>query len=186
LTQALKAATVRIALVGLPGSGKSTVGQHLARRLNLPFADSDRLIEERIGCSIREFFEQQGEAVFRDEEERAIADLSSGPAMVVATGGGAVLRDANRRALHHGCHVIYLRTTPEHVYQRLQNDRQRPLLQVADPLARLDTLFKERDPLYREVAHQVIETGRSRVPALVQAIATQLEMDGVLSPPADS
>jgi len=183
LTQALTASDVRIALVGLPGSGKSTVGQQLARRLNLPFADSDRLIEERIGCSIREFFEREGESAFRDQEQRAIADLVSGAPAIIATGGGAVLREANRRKLHDGCHVIYLFTTPEHVYQRLRHDRQRPLLQVADPMARLDALFGERDHLYREVAHQVMETGRSRVPAVVESIAVRLETDGLLSPP---
>jgi shikimate kinase len=183
LTQAPRAVDVRIALVGLPGSGKSTVGQQLARRMNLPFADSDRLVEQRIGCSIREFFEREGEAAFRDQEQQAIADLSSGTPAVIATGGGAVLREANRRKLHDGCHVIYLFTTPEHVYQRLRHDRQRPLLQVADPMARLDALFAERDHLYREIAHQVMETGRARVPSVVESIALRLQTHGVLSPP---
>lgn len=173
---------VRVALVGLPGSGKSTVGLQLSRRLQLPFVDSDRVIETRIGCPIRAFFDQHGEAAFRDLEEEVLEELAAGPSAVIATGGGAVLRPANRQRLREGCHVIYLRSSPENVFERLRDDRQRPLLQVADPQARLRDLYAERDPLYREVAHEVIDTGRSRVGAVVNVIAMQLELDG-LPPP---
>lgn len=163
-----------LALVGLPGSGKSTVGQQLGRRLRLPFVDSDQIIESRTGCPIRVFFEQHGESAFRDLEEQVIQELASGPPSVIATGGGAILRQANRERLTRACHVVYLHSTPQNVYSRLRNDRQRPLLQVADPQAQLRLLFSERDPLYREVAHQVVESGQSRLTTVVDQIAMQV------------
>lgn len=167
----------------MPGSGKSTVGRQLSRRLQLPFFDSDHLIEQRLGCSIREYFAREGEAAFRDLEEQVLAELAQGPDAVVATGGGAVLREANRNALRAGGKVIYLRSTPEELYRRLRHDTQRPLLQVADPMARLRTLYAERDALYRETAHFQIETGRPSVPTLVNMIVMQLELAGFLPPP---
>ena len=167
-----------ITLIGLPGSGKSTVGRQLARRLDLPFADSDHVIEERLGHSIREYFEREGEDRFRDMEEAIIDDLSQNHHGVLATGGGAVLRVANRKHLHERGRVIYLRSTPEDVFRRLRHDVSRPLLQVKDPLGRLRDLFAARDPLYRETAHFVIETGRPSVAALVNSIAMQLELAG--------
>ena len=171
-----------LVLVGMPGSGKSTVGRHLARRLRLPFFDSDHVIEERLGCSIREYFAREGEAAFRDLEEQAIDELTAGASCVLATGGGAVLRPANRQRLHERGRVVYLRSSPEELYRRLRHDSTRPLLQVADPLARLRALYAERDPLYRETAHFVIETGRPSVPTLVNMIAMQLELAGLLPP----
>jgi shikimate kinase len=173
---------VTLALVGLPGSGKSTVGRQLARRLGLPFIDTDHAIEQRIGCSIREFFEREGEAAFRDIEEDVIEELSGTASGVLATGGGAVLRPVNRERLRAGGHVIYLRSTPEELFKRLRHDVNRPLLQVADPLARLRSLYEERDPLYRETAHFVIETGRPSVSTLVNMILMQLELAGVIPP----
>lgn len=169
-------------LVGLPGSGKSTVGRQLARRLDLPFQDSDKVIEQRLGCSIREYFDREGETAFRDIEESVIEELVKGPAGVLATGGGAVLRPANRQRLSAAGSVIYLRSTPEEVYRRVRHDANRPLLQVEDPLARLRSLFEERDPLYRETAHFIIETGRPSVPTLVNMILMQLELAGVVPP----
>lgn len=166
----------------MPGSGKSTVGRQLSRRLQLPFFDSDHLIEQRLGCSIREYFAREGEAAFRDLEQQVLAELAQGADAVVATGGGAVLREANRNALRAGGKVIYLRSTPEELYRRLRHDTQRPLLQVADPMARLRTLYAERDPLYRETAHFQIETGRPSVPTLVNMIVMQLELAGLLPP----
>lgn len=171
-----------IFLVGMPGSGKTTVGRQLARRLGLPFFDSDDRIEERLGCSIREFFAREGEAAFRDVEEQALAELAHGPAAVVATGGGSVLREANRQCLRQGGQVIYLRSTPEDLYRRVRHDTARPLLQVDDPLAKLRALHAERDPLYREAAHFDIETGRPSVPTLVNMIIMQLELTGTLPP----
>jgi shikimate kinase len=164
----------------MPGSGKSTVGRQLARRLALPFTDSDHVVEQRAGCSIRELFEREGETAFRDLEEAVISDLAQQGAGVVATGGGAVLRPTNRACLRSSAHVIYLRSSPEEVFRRVRHDADRPLLQVADPLARLRSMFDERDPLYRETAHFVIETGRPSVATLVNMIVMQLELGGML------
>ena len=167
-----------ITLVGMPGSGKTTVGRQLARRLGLPFFDSDQVIEERLGCSIREYFASAGEAAFRDLEQQVLAELAQGPACVLATGGGAVLREANRQALRSAGQVVYLRSSPEDLFRRLRHDTTRPLLQVADPLAKLRELYEQRDPLYREAAHFQIETGRPSVPRLVNMILMQLELSG--------
>lgn len=168
-----------LALVGLPGSGKSTVGRQLSRRLGLPFTDSDHVIEQRIGCSIRSFFEREGEPAFRDLEQTVIEQLMLSADGVVATGGGSVLRSANREHLRSSAHVIYLRSTPEEVYRRLRHDQNRPLLQVDDPMERLRSLHAERDPLYRETAHFIIETGRPSVPTLVNMVLMQLELAGL-------
>ena len=173
---------VSIALVGLPGSGKSTVGRQLARRLGLPFRDSDHEIEQRIGCSIREFFEREGEPAFRDIEQEVIRELTQSGGAVLATGGGAVLRPANREQLRAAGSVVYLRSPPEELFRRLRHDSQRPLLQVDDPLQRLRTLYEERDPLYRETCHYVIETGRPSLATLVNMVIMQLELAGVLPP----
>lgn len=169
-----------ISLIGLPGSGKSTVGRQLARRLQLSFLDSDHVIEERLGCSIRDYFEREGEASFRDVEESVIDELTGQTGRVLSTGGGAVLRPANRTHLHERGHVVYLRCSPEELFRRLRHDVNRPLLQVADPLSRLRDLYAQRDPLYRETAHFVIETGRPSVSTLVNMIAMQLELAGVV------
>ena len=171
-----------IALVGLPGSGKSTVGRQLARRLQLPFFDSDHIIEERLGYSIREAFERDGEDSFRDLEEVVLDELTQNPKAVVSTGGGAVLRPATRQRLRERGQVVYLNSTPEEIYRRLRHDQNRPLLQVADPLKRLRDLYAVRDPLYRETAHFIIETGRPSVATLVNMIVMQLELAGAISP----
>lgn len=171
---------MRLALIGLPGSGKTTVGRQLARRLGLPFQDTDHVIEARLGCSIREYFEREGEPAFRDIEEATIRELSQSGSGVLATGGGAVLRAANRQCLRDGTHVVYLRSTPEEVFRRVRHDNARPLLQVSDPLERLRTLYEDRDPLYRETAHFVIETGRPSVATLVNMIVMQLELGGII------
>jgi shikimate kinase len=170
----------RIACVGLPGSGKSTIGRQLARRLDVKFIDSDQVIEQRIGCSIREFFEREGESSFRDLEADVIDELTQRSAFVLSTGGGAILRTANREHLRQRTHAIYLHSAPEEVFRRLRNDQNRPLLQVSDPLSRLRELYGVRDPLYRETAHFVIETGRPSVSTLVNMILMQLELAGVV------
>jgi shikimate kinase len=180
-----------IALVGLPGSGKSTVGKQLARKLAFSFIDTDQLLESRLGCSIRDYFEREGEERFRDLEQQVIAELmeqtvdepDSGHCLgrIVSTGGGAVLRVANRQALREHSQVVYLRATAEELFRRLKHDKTRPLLQVADPLTRLRELYKQRDPLYRECAHHVIETGRPSVHTLVNMVLSQLELAQVLS-----
>ncbi len=173
---------MRLALVGMPGSGKSTVGRHLARQLGLDFVDSDHEIETRIGMPIREFFAARGEDAFRDLEQEVIDDLTQHDGLLLATGGGAVLRPSTRDALHSRMHVFYLRATPEDLHRRLRHDQQRPLLQVADPLQRLRELFRERDPLYRRTAHYVVEAARPSVPALLGMVLMQLELAGLVDP----
>jgi len=173
-------ATALIALIGLPGSGKSTVGRQLARRLLLPFIDSDQVIEQRLGCSIREYFERKGEERFRDIEESVIDDLTQTHQGVLSTGGGSVLRPLNRERLRSRGQVVYLHSSPDEVFRRLRHDMNRPLLQVNDPLGRLSDLYAVRDPLYRETATLVIQTGRPSVAALVTNIIFQLEQAGIL------
>ena len=171
-----------IALVGLPGSGKSTVGRQLARRLQVSFLDSDHVIEAQISCSIREYFEREGEERFRDVEQQVIDELTQRADGVISTGGGAVLREANRSHLHGRCKTAYLHSTPDEIFRRLRHDQNRPLLQVANPLEKLKQLYTKRDPLYREVAHFVVQTGRPSVVTLVNMIVSQLEMAGVVEP----
>ena len=168
-----------ISLIGLPGSGKSTVGRQLARRLQLPFYDSDHVIEERLGCPIRVAFERDGEPAFRDLEEAVLDELTQIPRAVVSTGGGAVIRPVTRQRLRERGQVVYLNSTPDEIFRRLRHDVNRPLLQVADPLGRLRDLYAQRDPLYRETARFVIETGRPSVATLVNMIVMQLELAGV-------
>ncbi len=170
---------LRVALVGLPGSGKSTVGRQLARRLDIPFSDSDHVIERQIGCSIRDFFAREGEAAFRIIEENTIDQMTSGAAGVFSTGGGAVINENTRKRLHERCSVVYLHSSPDEVYRRLRHDTNRPLLQTADPQARLREMYDARDPLYRNISHFTIETGRPSVPTLVNMIVMQLELAGL-------
>lgn len=170
-----------VSLIGLPGSGKSTVGRQLARRLQLPFVDSDHVIEARIGGSIRQYFEQEGEEAFRDLESEVVEELTRTAQGVLSTGGGTVLRPANRQHLAQRSSVVYLKSTPDELFRRLRHDRNRPLLQVGDPLSRLRDLYTIRDPLYRETAHFTVETGRPSVATLVNMIVMQLELAGVLA-----
>jgi shikimate kinase len=171
-----------LSLVGMPGCGKSTVGRHLARQLDLQFVDSDSEIERRIGQPIRDYFEQHGEEAFRDVEQEVIDQLSGQPGTLLATGGGAVLRPSNRDALHSRTQVFYLRSTPEELFRRLRHDTHRPLLQVSDPLRKLRELYRERDPLYRRAAHFVVESARPSVPALLGMVLMQLELAGLVDP----
>lgn len=170
-----------IALVGLPGSGKSAIGRRLGQQLGWRFVDTDHCIEDRIGCTIREFFEREGEDAFREVEEQVLADLTfSLRQSVMATGGGSVLRASNRQHLRERTHVVYLRSSPEELLRRLRHDTKRPLLQVADPLQRLKGLHAVRDPLYREIAHTTVDTGRPSIAMLVSTIVQQLEDAGVI------
>ncbi|MDR2186973.1 MAG: shikimate kinase [Azonexus sp.] len=139
------------------GAGKTTVGRQLARRLNRRFVDSDHEIVARTGVAIPTIFEIEGEEGFRRREAQIIGELTGQPGMVMATGGGAVIRPENRQRLRDSGWVAYLNVPPALLYERTRHDRNRPLLQVADPLARLEGLYAERDPLYREAAHFVVE-----------------------------
>ena len=165
-----------ISLIGLPGSGKSTIGRQLAKRLKLLFHDSDLVIEQRIGCSIREFFEREGESAFRAIEQEVIAELTQTSQCVISTGGGVVLHPANRDKLRSQCKTVYLHCAPEEIFRRLRHDQNRPLLQVPNPLDKLVQLYEVRDPLYREAAHFVVQTGKPSVAALVNTIVMQLEL----------
>ena len=169
-------------LIGMPGGGKSTVARHLAKRLNLSLLDSDHVIEERLGESIRSFFEREGEESFRDVEQDVIADITNTFQGVLATGGGAVLREPNREMLRQRSTVLYLSSSPEALFRRLRFDTKRPLLRVDDPLQRLRDLHAVRDPLYLDTAHFVVATGRSSIPTLVTTILTQLELAGIIDP----
>ena len=169
-----------VALIGLPGSGKSTVGRQLAKRWGVPFLDSDHVIEQRTGGAVRDFFAEHGEEAFRDLEQAVIAELcADGAPKIVATGGGAVLREANRCTLHQHCQVFYLKASPEDLYQRLRHDKTRPLLQVADPAQRLRELFAARDALYAQTAHYVIDSVRLTSHQLLHRVAMQAEMAGI-------
>ena len=164
----------------MPGCGKSTVGRHVARHLNLEFLDTDHEIEARIGGTIRDYFANYGESAFRDLESDVIDKATLRSEHVLATGGGAVLRETNRKCLNERCIVVYLRSMPDELARRLRHDFKRPLLQSSDPVQRLRDLFNERDPLYRDTAHYVIETGRPSVPTLVNMLLMQLELAGLV------
>jgi 3-dehydroquinate synthase len=163
-----------IFLVGLMGAGKTTIGRMLARRLGMRFADSDHEIEARTGASVPWIFEIEGEASFRRREADMIRELTAGRGLVLATGGGAVLNPDSRRLLAERGTVIYLRASVNSILQRTSHDKNRPLLQTADPRRKLEDLTAQREPLYREVADLVIDTGRPNVQSMVQTILDQL------------
>ena len=166
---------MQISLIGLPGSGKSTIGRHLAKRLGAAFFDSDQVIEQQLGCSIRAYFEHHGEEAFREVESVVIDQLTQQAHAVLSTGGGAVLKVENRQYLRDRTYVVYLRSSPDELFKRLRHDMTRPLLQVADPLGRLREMHAVRDPLYAEAAHFTIETGRPSVSTVIHLISEQLE-----------
>jgi len=165
-----------IFLVGLMGAGKTTIGRALAKKLNKRFVDSDHEIESRTGTTIPVIFEIEGEESFRKREADVIRELSAQQDIVLATGGGAILRAETRAYLKQRGTVIYLRAGINQILQRTGRDKNRPLLQTADPRRKLEELSRQRDPYYREVADFVIETGRPNVQFLVQAILSQLEL----------
>lgn len=152
------------------GAGKTTVGRSIARRLGKQFLDSDHEIERRTGVKVQTIFEIEGEAGFRAREAQTIEALTERRGIVLATGGGAVLAAENRRNLSDHGFVIYLRAAPRDLWLRTRHDKSRPLLQTPDPLARLEELFALRDPLYRECADLIVDTGKQRVSTLVSQI----------------
>ena len=163
-----------IFLVGMMGAGKTTVARLLAARLNRTFIDSDHELESRCGVKVPVIFEIEGEDGFRNRESALLDELTARPGVVLATGGGAVLRPENRQRLAARGVVIYLRGQPHDLYLRTRHDKNRPLLMTADPQQRLAELFAQRDPLYREVADLVIDTGRQGVQVFVKQILATL------------
>ncbi|WP_449430744.1 shikimate kinase AroK [Pseudomonas putida] len=153
-------------LVGPMGAGKSTIGRLLAKELRLLFKDSDKEIELRCGANIPWIFDKEGEPGFREREQAMIAELCELEGVVLATGGGAVMREANRHALRQGGRVVYLHASVEQQVGRTARDRNRPLLRTANPEATLRALLEARDPLYREIADLVVETDE-RPPRMV-------------------
>ncbi len=157
-----------IYLVGLMGAGKTTVGRMLAKRLNRPFMDSDHEIVERTGVPIPTIFEIEGEDGFRRREAQTLHELTAGSGLVLATGGGVVINPENRRRLNETGWVVYLNVPPRLLFERTRHDRNRPLLHVEDPLARLEELHAVRDPLYREAAHIVVDGSHLVAAGIVQ------------------
>jgi shikimate kinase len=156
------------------GAGKTSVGKVLARRLGKAFYDSDHVIEERTGVRVPVIFELEGEAGFRARETAVLEELTARPDVVVATGGGAVLSPRNREILKARGTVVYLRANVNELWNRTRHDRNRPLLQTADPYARLCELHAMRDPLYREVATVIMETGAQSLKSLVAKLEQRL------------
>ncbi len=163
-----------IFLIGPMGTGKTTIGRHLASALGMAFQDSDAEIQRRTGVDIPLIFELEGEAGFRKRERKVLAELSAREDLVLATGGGAVLDPDNRRRLATRGLVIYLHCSPEQQYQRTARDRGRPLLQDGDPRARLRELMEQRDPLYRQTADIIVSTERRNASAVVREITRKL------------
>ncbi len=162
-------------LVGMMGAGKTTVGRLLARRLKRRFYDSDEEIERRCGVRIPVIFDIEGEAGFRSRETQVIAELCALDEAVLATGGGVVLAEENRRRIAARGTVIYLHARPPHLWQRVRHDRNRPLLATPDPQKKIEELYALRDPLYREVADLVIDTGKQSVQTLAKDLLARLE-----------
>jgi shikimate kinase len=163
-------AALSIFLVGMMGAGKSTVGVRLARRLNRAFIDIDRELESRLGVDIPTVFDLEGEEGFRRREAQLIDELTATEGLVLATGGGAVLRPENRQVLSARGLVVYLRATPADLWQRLRRDKHRPLLRADDPRQRVFDLVEQRDPFYMEIADLVVSTGRQPVDQAVESI----------------
>ena len=164
-----------IFLVGMMGAGKTTVGKSLARRLERPFVDTDKLLVERTGAPVATIFEVEGEAGFRRREAALLRELAPEPGCVVATGGGAILDPENRRVMRDSGTVVYLRARVEHLWERTRHDTSRPLLANDDPRGTLARLLAERDPLYREAAHLIIDTGTQSVTTILQRVLAALQ-----------
>ena len=163
-----------IFLVGMMASGKTTIGRQLAALLHLDFHDTDQLVEECTGADISWIFDMEGEAGFRDREQQAIDDATAMAGVVVATGGGAVLRDINRQRLRERGTVVYLDASAELILERVRYDRRRPLLQAEDVEQRIDKLCRQREPLYRAAAHIVVAAGRRPARIIAASVARQL------------
>ncbi|MEQ8663379.1 MAG: shikimate kinase AroK [Gammaproteobacteria bacterium] len=164
----------RIFLIGPMGTGKTTIGAQLARQLGYAFVDADQEIERRTGASVALIFDVEGEAGFRERERRMIDELTQRDDIVLATGGGAVLAEENRRCLAERGLVVYLRTSVDTLLKRMRFDTSRPLLQTADPEQTLRDIIAVREPLYAAIADLVIDTGRLSVRQVVKRITGNL------------
>jgi shikimate kinase len=162
-------------LVGMMGSGKTTIGRALAKHLGKTFVDSDEEIQRRTGVTIPHIFDVEGEAGFRQRETAAIRELVGRDDMVLATGGGAILAEQNREMLSRNGIVVYLKTNVHDLWQRTRHDRNRPLLQTGDPRAKLAELFEQRDPLYRQAADIFVQSGKQSVQSLMLHLAEEIE-----------
>lgn len=167
--------TQSVFLVGPMGAGKSTIGRLLSAELHAEFYDSDKVIEDRCGANIPWIFDMEGEGGFREREEQSIDDLTQMPGIVLATGGGAVIREANRRHLSGRGTVVYLCTSVEQQLSRTSKDKNRPLLQKENPEQILRDLFEVRDPLYRSVADIIIETDQRNPKWVVQELKKRIK-----------
>lgn len=163
-----------IFLIGMMGAGKTSVGRMLARELGKSFFDSDHVIEARTGVRIPVIFELEGETGFRARERAVIDELTSMHGVVLATGGGAVLSEANRNALHSRGTTVYLRASVNELWHRTRHDKNRPLLQTANPLGRLQELFEQRDGFYRATAHVIMDTRSQSLRNLVTRLIGRL------------
>ncbi len=178
--RAEKTGSGNIFLIGMMGAGKTTVGKLLAKRQGKTFIDSDEVIQQRTGVSISHIFDVEGEAGFRQRESGIIQELVHGHNIILATGGGAILKQQNREALRgHGV-VVYLKSTVNDLWLRTRHDRSRPLLQTANPKEKLKELYEQRDPLYLETADLVIPTGKQSVQSLVEQLEHRI--DQLLAP----
>jgi shikimate kinase len=169
-----------LVLVGMPGSGKSTIGRRLAQRLQRPFVDADTALEERCGVSVATVFDIEGEAGFRQRETRLLADLVAQPDIVIATGGGVVVTEANRDLLRRDASVIYLQTSLGELWTRLQNDRKRPLLQGENPKQRLADLLAARESLYEAVADVTVRSRRQSAEKMTAEIIRSLRRADII------
>ncbi len=169
-----RTALQKVYLVGLMGAGKTTVGRQLARRINFEFADLDLEVEARTGVRIPLIFELEGEPGFRDRETRLLAELVTREGLVLATGGGVVVRPENRKLLKANGIVVYLNATPAVLYERTRRSNHRPLLNVPNPLEKLQELHDARDPLYREIADIIIDTKPGAVSTIVRQVESEL------------
>ena len=176
----LSAKNKNVYLIGLMGAGKSTLGRALARKLNRPFYDSDQELQTKCGVAVSVIFDLEGEVGFRQRESQVLQELVQHKGIILATGGGAILREENRMLLKQNGAVIYLRATPEDLWLRLCHDRSRPLLQAPNPQNKLSALYAQRDPLYLEIADFVIETGKPNLTRLLHIITQQLESAGII------
>ena len=169
----MKNMTGNFFLTGLPGAGKSSLGKHLAERSGYDFIDADKFLVNKSGVDIPTIFAMEGEEGFRAREEKVIDELTQRQNIVLATGGGAVISERNRHYLRSRGYVIYLHTQPEILFERTKYDRSRPLLQVKDSLSRLKELYMVRDPLYRQIADDILEVGEQSLSQLVAQFFSQ-------------